>query len=112
MVTDVQDAILWILSLAVLGMGVVAALDAARHRADAFTAAGKLTKTKWLLINAVAAALAFLCLPTRYTGLPSMFAVASAVASGVYLADVRPALRRVTGRGGSRGNGYGPYGPW
>ena len=33
------------------------------------------------------------------------------VAAAVYLADVRPALRQVTGRGGSRKN-QGPYGPW
>ena len=33
------------------------------------------------------------------------------VAAAVYLADVRPALRAASGRGGS-GSNMGPYGPW
>jgi hypothetical protein len=39
----------------------------------------------------------------------SMFGVIAFVAAAVYLADVRPALKQVSGRGGGR---QGPYGPW
>ncbi|HNV15916.1 MAG TPA: DUF2516 family protein, partial [Dermatophilaceae bacterium] len=39
----------------------------------------------------------------------SMFGVIAFVAAAVYLADVRPALKQVSGRGGGR---LGPYGPW
>ena len=38
-----------------------------------------------------------------------MFGLIGFIAAAVYLADVRPALRQVTGRG--RRND-GPYGPW
>jgi len=38
-----------------------------------------------------------------------MFGVIAFVAAAVYLADVRPALKQVSGRGGGR---QGPYGPW
>jgi hypothetical protein len=39
--------------------------------------------------------------------------VAGTIACIVFLVDVRPALRQVSGRGGSGGGSrMGPYGPW
>ena len=85
-------------------MEVFALVDALRHRAEAFTAAGKLTKQIWTLILVVAVAIGFVTAQTR-----SASASCRVVAAAVYLADVRPALRRITGRGSS---GNGPYGSW
>ncbi|MEP7036307.1 MAG: DUF2516 family protein [Dermatophilaceae bacterium] len=83
------------------GFGLV---DALRHRPDAFTAAGKRTKKFWLAILGVSVLLSLFLFPAPFS-LQWIFAV---VGSGVYLADVRPALRQVMGRGSNNG----PYGPW
>ncbi len=82
---------------------VYALVDAIRQRNDAFPAAGKLTKPIWLGILGVATAVGVISLLTPF-GLISLIAF---VAAGVYLADVRPALRQISG-GGSNG----PYGRW
>jgi branched-subunit amino acid transport protein AzlD len=83
---------------------VYSLIDAVRQRPDAFTAAGKLTKPIWLGILGVATAIGVISLLTPF-GLISLIAF---VAAGVYLADVRPALRSISGGGGSNG----PYGRW
>ena len=82
------------------GFGLV---DALRHRPDAFTAAGKRTKNFWLVVLGVAVALSLVSVYSAFS-LPWIIAV---VGAGVYAADVRPALRRVMGRGSSNN---GPYG--
>ena len=69
-------------------------------------AAGKRTKNLWVAVTAVAAVLGFVFV-FNVLGFLSILAI---VAAGFYLADVRPALRRVTGRG--TGSHQGPYGPW
>ena len=85
--------------VALSGFGLV---DAFRHRPDAFTAAGKRTKNFWLAVLGLAVALSLYAVFSPFS-LPWILAV---VAAGVYAADVRPALRRVMGRGSSNG----PYG--
>jgi hypothetical protein len=101
-VSTLQGLLLLVLGVAVLAMTVFALVDALRHRADAFTAAGKLTKPIWSGILGVAAIIAFIVVFNPLT----IFGIICVVASGVYLADVRPALRNITG--GSQG----PYGRW
>jgi hypothetical protein len=88
-----------------LGLSTFGLFDALRHRPDAFTAAGKASKNIWLAVLGVAVALSFYSVVSPFT-LPWILAV---VGAGVYAADVRPALRRVIGRGSSNN---GPYGPW
>jgi 4-amino-4-deoxy-L-arabinose transferase-like glycosyltransferase len=111
MVAGLQYFVILALGVACFGLEVYALVDAARQRPDAFVAAGKLTKQRWLLILGAATALGFVALPPPIgagflssLGFLSLIAV---VAAGVYLADVRPALRQI--RGGGRS---GPYGPW
>jgi hypothetical protein len=101
-----QELIVLVLGLFALALEVYALLDAVRQRADAFQAAGKLTKPLWVTFLAVAAAIGFVTVfnPLAY----SIFTIVGVVAAGVYLADVRPALRSVSGGGG----GSGPYGRW
>ena len=48
-ISSVQGVVVLVLGLAALGAEVFALLDAARHRRDAFLAAGKRTKNFWLL---------------------------------------------------------------
>ena len=105
MLAQLQYYIVLGLSVAALGVELYALVDCLRRRSDAFTAAGKRTKQFWLLVTGVAALLGILGLG-RGTG---FLAIVAIVAAGVYLADVKPALDQVMGRG--QGN-QGPYGPW
>jgi hypothetical protein len=102
-VSTLQGLLLLALGIAVLAMTVFALVDALRHRSDAFTAAGKLTKPIWSGILGVAAIISFIVVFNPL----SIFGIICVVAAGVYLADVRPALRNITGGGNA-----GPYGRW
>ncbi len=102
---SVQSWIVLALSVAALGVEVFALVDCVRRRSDAFTAAGKRTKNFWLLVTGIATLLGVVAL-----GGLGLLAIIAIVAAGVYLADVKPALDQVMGRGG--GGRQGPYGPW
>ncbi|MDP9392935.1 MAG: DUF2516 family protein [Actinomycetota bacterium] len=105
-VGGVQMLVFYALAIASLGIKVFAFVDALRHRAELYPAAGKKTKNIWLLITGLALAFGVLV----WGNVLSLFNVLGVVAAGVYLADVRPALRQVRGSGG--GQHQGPYGPW
>lgn len=92
-----QGLVLQLLGWGALALMAFALVDAARQRADAFTAAGKQTKQRWLIILGVAVAIGFVSV----FGPLNIFNLIAIVAASVYLADVKPALRAVTGRGGS-----------
>lgn len=108
LVGQVQYGITFILGIAALGLQLWALVDCVRHRPDAFVAAGKHTKTLWLVILIVATLIGFISI---YNPL-NLIGILAVVGAAVYLADVRPALHRVTGRGSGRGSNNGPYGPW
>src|SRR5690349_2694486 len=74
---------------------VYALVDALRQRTDAFTAAGKLTKPLWLTILGVATTIGLIFL-LRLEPF-NVFDLIAFVAACVYLADVRPAVRAVSG---------------
>lgn len=76
------------LFLAALGLELFALVDALTRPARAFEATGKMTKQAWLLILGLA--LVSILLFRSPMGLLGLLGV---VAAGVYLADVRPALR-------------------
>lgn len=100
----VQSGIALILSIGVIALALYAFIDALRHRADAYPAAGKWSKQIWCVILGVGTLLALLTFGNPL----NLFTLLVVVASAVYLADVRPALQRVLGTGRSSG----PYGPW
>jgi hypothetical protein len=87
--------VLLLLALVVLAATLYAFVHAAMQRPDAYTAAGKLTKPVWLLIIGGAGAFALL---TSLAGV-SVFAIAiAAVATGIYLVDVRPKILEIQGK--------------
>ena len=104
LLANLQTYIVLGLSAVAFGVEVWAFVDCVRRRPDAFVAAGKRTKQFWMLITGLAVLLGFVAL-----GGVGFLAIIAIVAAGVYLADVKPALDQVMGRGS--GN-QGPYGPW
>jgi hypothetical protein len=101
---SVQGLLTVTIGVLALGMEVFALVDGLRQRTDAFPAAGKLTKPIWLAILGVAAAIGIIFVFAPF----NIFSLIAFVAAGVYLADVRPAIRAISGGGGSSG----PYGRW
>jgi hypothetical protein len=83
------EIIWWVL----LGIKLVALLDAAFRPRAVFAAADKLTKPGWVLILVV------FTLSQIFQGWLSFIGLFGIVASAVYLVDARPALRAASGRG-------------
>lgn len=92
-----------LITLALILVSVFAFIDALTRRADAFVAAGKLTKPIWATIVGVSALVFFLW------GFWSFFSLPAMVAVMVYFVDVRPAVRGIVGD--SRGSS-GSSGSW
>ncbi|URM90861.1 DUF2516 family protein [Streptomyces sp. MRC013] len=99
------NSLLGLLSLAMLVFAVVALALAALAREDAYRAADKQTKPFWLIILGVTVVV-------NIFPILLVLQLAGLVATIVFMVDVRPALRRVSG-GGRRGSSSdGPYGPY
>ena len=112
-VPGIQLLILMVLAVLAFGLEVFALVDCIRTRPDAFTATGKQTKNRWLIILGLATAFGFLALPFNGGGIMPVYGLLpliGVVAACIYLADVRPAVRQI--RGGGSGRNSGPYGPW
>lgn len=105
-IASLQGLIMLGLGLLAFGLAAFAFVDALRQSAAAFPAAGKRTKQLWLIILGVALALSFVSIFSPL----NFFNLLAVVAAGVYLADVRPAVRPYRGR--PKGSSSGPYGPW
>jgi hypothetical protein len=87
-----------VLRWAAVPVGVFAFVHAAIQRADAFTAANKLTKPIWMGITAGGTAF---CALFSFDSYGMMFWIAGLVAILVYVVDVRPKVTHVQ-RGGSQ----------
>jgi hypothetical protein len=88
-----QGLLLMIVTLALFAVQAWAFVDALSHRAEAFVAAGKMTKPAWLIILGIALAAHMLIWNPI-----SILNMVGAVAAIVYIVDARPALRSLTGR--------------
>ncbi|MFF6774407.1 DUF2516 family protein [Streptomyces sp. NPDC012637] len=101
------DSILSLVTFLVFtGFAVAAFVFAATAREDAYRAADKQTKKFWLILLGINLVLNLL--------LPMLFLqIAGLIAAIVFMVDVRPALKQVSG-GGRRGGSSsdGPYGPY
>jgi hypothetical protein len=91
-INRIQDWMLFILFLGVLALQLWALVDCVGRKAPAFPAAGKLTKATWLLLNALAIVLVVL-----WHDVTNLLSFISIIISSVYLADVRPAVREISG---------------
>ncbi|HEX6194945.1 MAG TPA: DUF2516 family protein [Jiangellaceae bacterium] len=102
--SGVQGLVALVLSFGAFGLVLYGFIDAIRTQESAFRVAGKQTKQIWLIILGIASALAFVSL-----GGLGIFTILAAIAGGIYVVDVRPAVKQT---GGGRGSNEGPYGPW
>ncbi|WP_326585749.1 DUF2516 family protein [Streptomyces sp. NBC_00487] len=96
-----------LLYLAMLLLAVTALVMAALARDDAYRAADKQNKMFWLILLGVTVVVNLV--------VPMLFLqIAGLIATIVFLVDVRPALRQVSGGGGGRrgSSSDGPYGPY
>ena len=96
--------VLWVVLLAAKAYALI---DAVRYSTPSYPAAGKQTKTLWLIFLGLGLAFHVITYPDP-TGLLSL---AGDIAAIVYLVEVRPKLRAINGKGSKRGSD-GPYGPW
>ena len=86
--------VLFAVQIAVVIAAVYGLVHAAMQRSDAFTAAGKMTKTIWLGILGGAVLLSLLG-----NLLLGIFGIAiAACAAGIYLVDVRPKILEIQGK--------------
>lgn len=82
-------------------LGVFCVIDSAMRRSDAFPAADKQTKPTWVGINVACGVILGLGVMTHSPFAPqSLLWLAALIGVMVYICDVRPNLKRVTG--GSR----------
>jgi hypothetical protein len=98
----------WALLIVAFVVEAWAFVDAIRHPAASYVAAGKQTKPLWLIILGVAFLIGIggaLGQLTIFSFLP----IIAFVAAAIYLADVRPKVRGISGGSSSH---QGPYGPW
>ncbi|MBT2488824.1 DUF2516 family protein [Streptomyces sp. ISL-96] len=111
MLLQAFGTLLSLLNLAMLILAVVALFFAATAREDAYRATDKQTKVFWLVLLGVTVAVNLF--------VPMLFLqIAGLVATIVFMVDVRPAIKQVSGGGGGGGrkgggsSSDGPYGPY
>jgi hypothetical protein len=81
-----QGLVMLIVSLATLSVSIFAFINSLLYSAEAYDAAGKLTKTTWCTILGIGVVLQFVVISLPLIGVMLL------IAALVYLADVRPAL--------------------
>jgi hypothetical protein len=106
---NLQDVVTLLLSLVAFAAEVFALTDGLRYKPEVYVAAGKRTKKFWTIILAIATVLGFVSIGSG--GRIFSIGLIAFVGAAIYLADVRPALRQMVGRGGGSQR-MGPYGPW
>ena len=98
-----DDYVIFGIYLVAAPFGVYAFVHALMQRADAFTAADKLTKPAWLGITGASAAILVLSLVTYNPAVGGIglgiFWLAAIIAVSVYIVDVKPAVVGVQGGG-------------
>ncbi|MEU8570196.1 DUF2516 family protein [Streptomyces pathocidini] len=109
LVQGFHNLLSWV-SLGVLLFTAFAFADAAFRREDAYRAADKQTKPFWLIVLGLAVVVNLLPIGLFF------LVIIGLIAAIVYLVDVRPAIKQISGggRGGGRrgSSSDGPYGPY
>lgn len=97
-ITQLEFGMLWVIHGFLILLQAWAVVDCAIRKAPAFTATGKLSKPAWLGITGLALLLQIIVGPSALIGgITTLLVLCGIVASLVYLTDVRPAVREVSG---------------
>jgi Protein of unknown function (DUF2516) len=97
-INQAQDWITYLLGAGITIYMVWAFIDCASRKTAAFPAAGKLTKPAWMLFTGIPAVFSVLLILTRALNVSSSLLVYIAlIVTSVYMADVRPAVREISG---------------
>ncbi len=97
-INDIQDWITRILGIGITLFMVWAFIDCASRKAAAFPAAGKLTKPAWMMFTGIPALFSVLLLATQSVyAAPQLLVYIAMIVVSVYMADVRPAVREISG---------------
>ena len=91
-VFQVEGIVYLLIVLAILTISIYAFVNSLLYSAEAYDAAGKLTKTTWCTILGLGVVLQFVPIPLALVN------IAMLIAALVDLADVRPALAGLTRR--------------
>jgi hypothetical protein len=94
---NIGDLYYWTDEVIIWGLLVLrfwALIDCLTRRMDAFPAVDKLTKPIWVAILGIGAVLGSYLSQTQPVGI---FSLITTISAAVYLADVRPAVRGITG---------------
>ncbi|HHW83023.1 MAG TPA: DUF2516 family protein [Actinomycetales bacterium] len=86
-------ALTWVVSVPLFAVEAYALLDAIRRPGRMYEANMKRTKTFWVALLAVAALFGLIAIPIVPVFGNRFLMVLAVLPAGVYLADVRPALR-------------------
>ena len=89
---ELQGTFFLVVLVALLAIKGFAFVNALTYSAEAYEAAGKLTKTAWCAITGLGFAAQLILLGSPLNLISLVFTIAALV----YLADVRPALKEVT----------------
>lgn len=110
LMANFQFGVWLVIGAVLLGLAVFAFIDALLRREDAYRATDKKTKPFWLVILGLTIAVNLLGIP----GIGLLLQIAGLIATIVYIVDVRPALKQVSGPGPRRkgSSSDGPYGPF
>jgi HJR/Mrr/RecB family endonuclease len=92
-----QDWITFVIATGITIFMVWAFVDCASRKAAAFPAAGKLTKPAWMLFTGIPAVFSVLLLLSNELNTTSLLVYIAMIVTSVYMADVRPAVREISG---------------
>ena len=91
LINQIEQWINHVLFIGLLAFRLWGLIDSLTRKGPAFPAANKLTKPTWVLLNALSVVLGLLLPPLN------LLSYISIIVSAVYLADVRPAVREISG---------------
>lgn len=89
----VNELVVLVLWIVLLGVKIVAFVDCVRRPAAAYPAVGRQSKALWLILTGVALLVGLLPGQTL-----DLLGLAGTVVALIYLFDVRPRLQEITGR--------------
>ncbi|MGX7677448.1 DUF2516 family protein [Jatrophihabitans sp. DSM 45814] len=96
-INHIEYWLLLVLGWAVGIFMIWAFLDCLSRKAPAFPAAGKLTKPAWLLMTGIPAVISTLLVLSGAVLSLNIIMYIALIVTSVYMADVRPAVREISG---------------